>query len=73
MGIHDSKKVIKEYGINETFYRNIVMPTIRRKYNYMCANCKSKKYLDIHHISYEKQDINHMILLCRKCHKKEHS
>ena len=40
-----------------------------------CEKCKSKKYLNVHHKTYEtlgNEGDEDLILLCRDCHKKEH-
>ena len=61
----------EKYGVSRQFWDTIVKEAIYRKYNNKCFKCNSKTNLDIHHTDYNNQTINTLILLCKKCHKKE--
>lgn len=40
-----------------------------------CELCKSQKNIQLHHLTYErlgKEDINDVMILCKKCHEKAH-
>jgi len=43
-----------------------------KKYNNECFYCKSKENLVIHHKEYGIFDMNNLILVCSKCHKRVH-
>lgn len=50
---------------------------ILKRDNYSCVKCGSKKRLQVHHKTYEhhldeKNNLQDLITLCHKCHKKEH-
>ena len=72
-GINKINKEYREMKMeSKAFFDNIVMPTLKRKYNNQCQKCGSKNHLDIHHTDYEHANINNLELLCRKCHKAVH-
>lgn len=60
-------------GISKVFYYQIVIPAIKIKFNNQCCVCYSTNNLMVHHTSYELQDINHLFLVCKSCHKKIHN
>ena len=64
-----TKHYLNLKGVNLRFWNETVRPTILRLKNNKCEICGSKKFLDIHHNSYEKQNINTLQVLCRKCHR----
>lgn len=40
-----------------------------------CERCSSNKILQIHHLTYErifKEEMSDLLILCKKCHEKEH-
>lgn len=53
------------------FWKATVVPYMLKKFP-KCQMCKSQDNLDVHHIDYEKVNINTLKVLCRKCHKKCH-
>lgn len=56
----------KEYSFN--FTKNL-KENIKKRDNFECQLCKSKKDLNIHHIDYKKKNTQsgNLITLCRKC------
>jgi 5-methylcytosine-specific restriction endonuclease McrA len=73
-------KVIKSLGFIN--YREYLKSELWKKIrasvlaqNRVCLKCGGKKYLQIHHRKYTKanlsgKNIKHLIVLCKKCHRK---
>jgi len=66
-----SQEYKQRIGVKETFWNNIVVPTMLKKYNYKCSICENTKNLHVHHTSYELVNIDTLIVLCASCHIKE--
>lgn len=61
----------------ETDYWNTISGYKKYVSKFTCSKCKSKKRLQVHHTTYEHLgfeycNMNDLIVLCDKCHKKEH-
>ena len=65
------KNKIEKVGIHYRLWRSMVRPTILKNKGNKCSTCGSTKFLDIHHLSYEEQTYDNLIILCRKCHRDE--
>jgi len=60
-------------GISLYFWRDFVVPTIKKIKGNKCEFCGSKYRLHIYHKDYvEEVSINTLQLLCAKCHRQEH-
>lgn len=60
-------------GININFWKNFVIPNVRRIKGNKCEDCGATKPLHIHHLDYVKEvSINTLRLLCTTCHFKYH-
>ena len=60
-------------GINWAFWKNFVRPRVIEAKGGKCEKCGATKNLDLHHLDYKKEvSINTLLVLCRKCHIKEH-
>ncbi len=59
-------------GINFGWYIRFVRPTIMRMKGNKCSVCSSPNNLDLHHKDLELINIDTLIILCRKCHKRWH-
>ena len=59
---------LPKMGIELELWKNIVVPVIKEKFNNECCICNSDKNLQIHHKSYEEQNINTLFLVCKSCH-----
>lgn len=46
-----------------------------KRANYKCQKCRYQYWLEVHHLTYERRGHelpNDLMVLCRKCHEKEH-
>ena len=71
VAIHDHTSYINNREKHRL--RHYAYTVLRDKYLIIfpsCVYCGSKERLELHHIDYEEQNI---IVLCRKCHTKQHS
>lgn len=80
-----SWEILLSYCIGKTyneFLKSLYWEKIRiiilKKYNFCCCSCKSTKYLNVHHKTYDNHfnEHNHLEdleVLCRDCHKKKHN
>lgn len=64
---------LNKFGINVEFWRTIVIPALMDKFNNKCCICGSDRYLEVHHKSYEEQNINTLFLVCKSCHTDIHN
>jgi len=57
-------------GVNEDYYNRIA----RENLVWECSHCKSKKKLEIHHKDRNRKNnrLSNLMVLCSKCHGKEH-
>ena len=62
--------VILKDGTNKDFWRNFVVPAVKRIQK-NCQLCGEDGKV-VHHTSYEEVNINTLKLLCRPCHSKVH-
>ena len=62
-------------GINLDFWRNYVIPAVKKRDGEKCVKCGSKKFLEVHHkvINVENPTINDLVTLCKSCHRREHT
>lgn len=80
-----TKKRLKKYGrsFNMNLYEysyalNYWSKTIKKRDNYTCKNCDSKKKLNAHHIKPKKYfpelalELDNGVTLCKKCHGELH-
>ena len=61
-----------EHGVTQSLWENIIRPTCLKKAGYKCSKCPATEGLDVHHTDYDNQTIDTLIVLCRRCHRKEH-
>lgn len=59
--------------MSEYYYRQMVVPEIKRLSDNKCSLCGSKNYLHVHHLDYKDINKNNLLLLCCGCHKSVHS
>lgn len=63
----------------KTPYWRVVSFFVKSRYKWMCANCRSRNSLAVHHKSYKNHGMEHrfwdtdLVCLCSSCHSKEHS
>lgn len=74
--ISKRKRNIKKYPniINMRSYINKNRKNIVKKMGQECYFCGNNKLsiLEIHHINYDNNELNNLLLLCKKCHTKLH-
>lgn len=64
---------VKATGIDLTFWRDFVIPVIRKRDGHKCVKCGTKENLITHHKSYSIDiSINDLETWCRKCHVNYH-
>ena len=75
------EKLGKEFDMTSMKYLYALQAwsqTIKKRDNYMCKNCGSKKNLNAHHIKPKSEypelslDLDNGVTLCEKCHGKKH-
>jgi hypothetical protein len=64
---------LAEFGISPLFWQQIVVPTLKRRFNNQCCLCSSDRFLEVHHKNYEEQNINNLFLVCKSCHTEIHN
>ncbi len=63
----------------KTPYWRVISFFVKSKYRWMCANCRNKSNLAVHHKTYKNHGMEHrkwdtdLVCLCNSCHQKEHS
>lgn len=50
----------------------LIRPYILKRDNNKCILCGSIKHLIVHHKNYDNQNLDNLITLCSKCHRKVH-
>ena len=75
---YSKKKNKNEYRIflKSSYWKRVRKKVLQRD-NYTCTRCGYKNNLQVHHLSYEHHNYEHMhlddlVTLCRKCHELLH-
>ena len=66
------KRVYDDLGVDPNFYIRFVKTALRQIKGNKCEKCSGTVWLDVHHSSKEVISIKTLLLLCKKCHVKEH-
>lgn len=78
-GYSKKKKVSSGYSLFlKSKYWKKVRKTVLTRDGFMCRKCGYKKKLQVHHLSYEHHNYEHLhlddlITLCKKCHESLHN
>ncbi len=65
-------KLLRGKGVIPYFYKEFIVPAVKRIRGNKCELCPSDKYIDVHHLDYNKLTIDWFQLLCRRCHRRIH-
>jgi 5-methylcytosine-specific restriction endonuclease McrA len=68
----EAKELKTDVFSHNRLWSSIVIPAIKQKYNNQCYYCKGSVNLQVHHLSYEDQVIDNLVLLCKDCHQNIH-
>lgn len=67
-------KTIYDKGVYPPQFNRAFKTRIRRRDGFVCASCRRRRRLDVHHINYTKYTVAvNCISLCRSCHIKVHA
>lgn len=68
----NTKKHFHARGLDNHFWTRTVVPSVRLLKGNQCEQCGAQDNLDVHHTSYEVQNIHTLKLLCEPCHYQWH-